>query len=237
MRYWSGQEWTADRVLPVGARETGPGYGRLANATVALLVFSGLVAVAGLAQELWALGQVTGWQADPGRLTTAAAHRFDTLEAAFDLGETVLMVVTGIVFLIWQAKTYVSAAVDRDELRRGRALSLWSWFIPVVTLWWPLQNIRDLWWGVQPVKARLAVRHRRPMTLVMLAWWLAWIATLALERAASVVAAADSSLKTLNRAVSIATLAEATTVIAAAACAWIVRRIAARVRLGGYRAD
>ena len=156
LRHWTGKMWTEDRIQ----QQSEPGLMRLAMAVAMLLLVSGVVAAAGAAEKVWAYQQVGGWIAHEERFTTAAAQHVDLIEGAFAGAEVLLMLITAIVFVVWQGKTYVSACIDRGELRRGRALSLWSWVIPVVYLWWPLQNIRDLSWGAEPVSARTGIPHR-----------------------------------------------------------------------------
>jgi len=66
--------------------------------------------------------------------------------------------------MVWQ---YLLARSSHPgELRRGPGMHAFSWIIPVVALWFPYQNVKDLW----RVNARGA-RH-------FLGWWWAgWITT------------------------------------------------------------
>ena len=68
-----------------------------------------------------------------------------TLQAAVGFGELALLVLTPVAFLRWIAHA-VSFASDMSPLRLRWTASaaVWSFFMPIISLWRPYQVVRDL---------------------------------------------------------------------------------------------
>ena len=150
LRWWDGQQWTGRRAISSPGEELaplGPRFARLADLLGRLLlanaVLSGLTVL------------LDGW-----------AHR-EVVARALAVLALALLGVTGVAWSAWQWRMAVSSP---DRLRRGPAVHVGAWLVPVVNLWWPIQNMHDLWHAYEPHDAR---GRGRGITLV-LPWWTAW---------------------------------------------------------------
>lgn len=100
-----------------------------------------------------------------------------------------LLLAAGICWLVWQHRLASSARVDRRAVRRSPGWHVGSWFIPVVNLWFPFQNVSDLDRGL----GHFSDRDRRPP---LVAWWVLWLLGLAVTRVSSATSSmADTRLE------------------------------------------
>lgn len=70
-----------------------------------------------------------------------------------------------------------------QALRRGPGMHAGSWFIPIASFWYPLENMRDLW------------RHYVGTSATILGWW--WAAWLVAELSDRVVFVMSRDTETL----------------------------------------
>lgn len=133
-RWWDGYQWYA-RVQPAGPRPLGGGFRALSWTVVGLLVASSVI-VAGVG-VLAVIGLATV-SADPDASEGLAWGEIVAMLIAY-----VAMVGCMIAWCIWQVR--LACAAQPGTLRRAPGWHAGSWFVPVVGLWWPLQNLADLW--------------------------------------------------------------------------------------------
>lgn len=88
---------------------------------------------------------------------------YDDLDMALSAAAFLMLLVAGILWMTWQYRLAKSTAAG--QLRRGPGWHAFSWITPIVGLWFPYQNIKDLW-----------VRRFPDRSTAILAWW--WIAFL-----------------------------------------------------------
>ena len=85
-----------------------------------------------------------------------------------------LLVVTGVIWLVWWAKAHAAASVRRD-VRAGRGWAIGSWFVPFANLVVPKRVADDLWTAAcEPERPRDAGVVRSGLVL---GWWIAWLAS------------------------------------------------------------
>jgi hypothetical protein len=108
----------------------------------------------------WASGAVVHAIQD-GEL--AAPETYDRFDRLTVLATTGCLVAAIVIWCVWQHQA--ASSTDHDELRRSPRMHVLSWFIPVVSLWFPLQNMRDLW--------DVNVGPRRRFLVGW--WWAFWI--------------------------------------------------------------
>jgi hypothetical protein len=182
-RYWDGRQWTyqtSNAKDPAsGAPALGPGFARLADWLARSLAVTAVAAGVVVAVLAFAAAEV-GSYAVP---LTSATHP-DTpgfVEAGPVDGNqvglalllsfaayTLIGLVTGILWLAWQYQLAESAPT---ELRRGPGMQVLSWFIPVVSYWWPYQNLSDLWQSYGVSRDRTRPDHVSGLG----AWWAAYL--------------------------------------------------------------
>lgn len=95
----------------------------------------------------------------------------------------VLIVVTGLAFLVWFRRARINAEGRGRYQRFARAWTFWGWIVPVVNLWIPLQVMDDIW------QASFPRRPRGWIAWLPTLWWTSWVlseALLTLNRGAVV---------------------------------------------------
>jgi hypothetical protein len=158
--WWDGSQWRPDHlatVQPSATRLAG-----LAAAAQVLLVVTVLVSVVTIGVESFRLGAVTrflgGDDAAIDQLTT-----YDQITLPLSILGLIFLIATGIVWVIWQ---YRAAKSVIGRTRRSPGWHAGAWFVPVISFWFPYQNISDLWQAIG-----------RPRPRWQIVWWLAWIAS------------------------------------------------------------
>jgi hypothetical protein len=150
MRWWDGEQWHASQDL---TRELGSAFTAMQWTLIALLATSGAVAVVQFG--LSAVGLAAA-----GR---SMAEGVGVIALVAMLPQVVLMVAGAIAWCIWQFR--LAQGTPPALLQRSPGWHVGSWFIPFVSLWFPLQNMRDLW--------RLHLGSERYGLLWL--WWTGWL--------------------------------------------------------------
>jgi hypothetical protein len=88
-----------------------------------------------------------------------------------------------VLWLVWQHRLASNGRVHPTYLRRSPGWHIGSWFIPIVSLWFPYQNVKDLARGLMAPVDRWGVGlpddgpERGVATRLLPWWWLAWLAS------------------------------------------------------------
>ncbi|MFJ4254242.1 DUF4328 domain-containing protein [Microbacterium sp. NPDC090003] len=160
--WWDGAQWVPPQLEAPPVPPAGPGTLRLAVVVQVLLFTSAALALATVAVEAFGIASVDDYLGGNDGATSTIAT-YDTLSAVVALLSLVVLVGTGILWVIWQHRLATQAL---GRTRRSPGWHVGSWFIPVVAWWFPYQNVSDLW---------RAVGRTRPGWQV--AWWGLWIAS------------------------------------------------------------
>ena len=176
LRYWDGAAWTDHvarlglRSLPSESLERAVGFARWAR--IAFVVRPLLVAV-----SIWSAVEYLRDLFD--RLDAhGSPSSFASLGSGLELRVAgVLAGAATFVIAFWTYRASEAAASLGIAIRREPGWALASWYVPVISFWWPPQNIRALvpddglgarlWW-----------------------WWGAWLAQIVFVLAAEGVGAA-----------------------------------------------
>lgn len=178
LRYWDGVSWT-DQVQPVPPLMAQPdpdAQARLARLSTGLEVMLWLALAVTLAD--------IGVQAWGSRLLSDAANRPEAIELSqmrlYDrLSLAVLLVwlgsfaTAGVVWMLWQRR--LVARVSNKSGLRSPALQVLSWLVPVISWWFPYQNLAA-------IRSALPPDPRGPLSpWVVRTWWAAWILSPAVD--------------------------------------------------------
>ena len=152
----SQQPWQQQQAQPRNT-ET---IRRLSMATQILLWVSAGFSLITIFVEFFGLSVINGYLNDlflpEGNMVGYAG-----LSSLVAILAVLVLIATGICWVIWQFQVAQQVA---GLTRRTPGWHIGSWFIPVVSFWFPYQNISDLWKAV-----------RRPQPSWQLAWWLLWL--------------------------------------------------------------
>lgn len=109
-------------------------------ATRWLLLGSAVVALVTILSDAWGIATLDAY--NNGFVDVEELDGYFVISALVNIVAIVPLLAAAICWLIWQYRAAASCPVG--TLRRSPRWHVWSWFIPVVSLWFPLQNVSDL---------------------------------------------------------------------------------------------
>ena len=137
----------------------------------ALLVLGALVLLGDILEAVTAPAAVQAFEAaaadgrDPAQVLTA--------HDAFDLLGGVVLLPTWIVGSLWLSRARENAVlIAPDRVRRSAVWAWLGWWVPIVSLWFPMQIVDDSWRITSSVAA-VGQRGRYRNTSL---WWGLWVA-------------------------------------------------------------
>lgn len=241
--YWTGDRWTRGQ-LPLARRRAaalGARFRSAALASQALLVLQGLSSAAFGVLFLRAVGGLGEGASDPA--ATDALGRMLTL---WILSGSLLLLATAVTWFVWQVTLATSDVIHVGDLRRSVGWHVASWIVPVVSLWFPLQNVADLDAAARAPRDALGNRlggvgigpnSVRPAPAGLLwAWWLVFLLALLLERMATAGLGSFAGAAQLRSAVTLCGYAALVETVAAGLALLVVRRISASALLADAQA-
>ena len=171
LRYWDGHAWgsqfSSSARSPRGPRPVGRGFRRLGVVTRLGLRLMVMVLVARVVLYVWGLSMIDDAIAtgDIDRL-----EDFDNIDRALGIVGVTALTVTALSWAIWQY--LLARSAEPLQLTRRPAWHAFSWIIPIVNLWFPFQNVRDLW----------RRRFHQSGSVLLGWWWAGWISLVVLDR-------------------------------------------------------
>ncbi|KUO02640.1 DUF4328 domain-containing protein [Streptomyces caeruleatus] len=153
------------------------GLGRAVAALLGLVIATDLFAVWADVMSYDVLGALM--DGEYSEAVQRRADRADSLYAAAGVAQTVALLATAVVFLVWFHRVRVNAEVfDPFGHRKKRGWAVGAWFVPFVNLWFPRRIAVDIWDASSPWD------RGRPHGLLN-GWWTAWVISLLAGRLAS----------------------------------------------------
>jgi hypothetical protein len=209
--WWDGARWTQPDQQPspqFAATTASRGIAGLATATQVLLIVCAVVSVATIGIETFGIGAVSGYlNGDDSAIDMIDAY--DQSTSVVSILSSVALVATGVLWAVWQ---YRVAKQVTGRTRRSAGWHAGSWFVPVVSFWFPFQNISDLW---------QAVGRARPSWQIL--WWLLWVASNFVIQISGRIYMSAEDLEQFRVAMWLSIAGEIL-VLAAAPLAWLVIR-------------
>ena len=158
-------------------------------------------------------------------VTIAEALRSDDRVTAAGITAIVVLIVTGIVWVVWQYRSQANLrAVGRPNLTYTPGWAAGWWFVPFANLVMPFKTVRELW--------KASGRERDwigTATWPVLGWWwAAWIAQAIAGRIAARMVDTAESVASATSASRFALLTVLFTIAAAVLAILVVRSIVAR---------
>ncbi len=190
------------------ARLSSPvGLGRAVAVLLGLVIATDLFAVWADVMSYDVLGTLVDGEVSED--VQRRAERADSLSAAAGVAQTVALLCTAVVFLVWFYRVRVNAEVFNPfGHRKKRGWAVGGWFVPVVNLWFPRRIALDTWDASGPWEAP------RPHGLVN-GWWAAWVVSLLAGRVSTTTYRKAETVPEIRRAVGQVLFADAVDVVAA----------------------
>lgn len=93
----------------------------------------------------------------------------DTLHRVIAFSNLTIIILSMVFFIMWFRRAYYN--LHQLPGHNGRYSEGWaagSWFVPVISLWWPYQIMADIWKGIQHA---LRERLGEPGSAALVGWW------------------------------------------------------------------
>lgn len=206
--WWDGAAWSQPHDQAGQLPATTDAIAKLATATQVLLIVCGAMSVATIGIETFGISAATGFLS--GSATDVGVlDLYDQSSLVVSILSSLVLLATGIVWVNWQYRVAKQVA---DRTRRSAGWHVGSWFVPIISLWFPYQNVADLW---------RAVGRTRPSWQIV--WWLLWVGGNLMVSQSTRVSTAAEDLEQFRVAMSISLAAEIL-LLAAVPFAWLVVR-------------
>jgi hypothetical protein len=235
-RYWSGTAWTSWHRSGPGTPPPPPQYrplGTLARVVVMLLAAYFVVTAIGVGSdwlELELINRVTEAQA---AVTQAQLDATDARQNLIGILQLLIYLATGIMFIIWFRRAYRNlVAWGTESLRFEAGWTVGGWLVPFLNLVRPKQIMNDLWRATDPelpVQPGIAWKQVR-VPLLVHAWWLLFLLSLAVGVVASNLRGEASTLEEFGSASIVTLLSDALILPAAVLAFLVVNQITQRQR-------
>ncbi|MEV6675118.1 DUF4328 domain-containing protein [Streptomyces sp. NPDC051162] len=150
--------------------------------------------------------------------------RADVLYAAAGLWQTMSMLATSVVFIVWFHRARVNAEYfAQDICTMGRGWAIGAWFIPVANLWLPYRVAREVWQA--SAQSTPDGSWRKVSHAPVKAWWFLLIGALAVDKIGSTFYNHADSPHALRQASTIVMISDLLSVAAAVFAILFVRKL------------
>ncbi|MGW4930270.1 DUF4328 domain-containing protein [Agromyces sp. NPDC004153] len=206
--WWDGTRWALPHHEAGQQPATTNAIAKLAIATQALLIVCGVMSVTTIGIETFGISSVTGYL-NGHDAAIDMMNTYDQGAFVVSMLSVLAYVVTGVLWAMWQ---YRAAKQVTGRTRRSAGWHAGSWFVPIVSLWFPYQNISDLWQAVG--------RTRPPWQIT---WWLLFVVSNYLVQISARIYTTAEDLEQFRVAMWMSIAGEILT-LAAVPLAWLVIR-------------
>jgi len=117
----------------------------------------------------WQFFLVTQAQNDLANVDIETINLSDTLRQIIVIVNSIVAVLTMVFFILWFRRAYYNLhELPWHNARYTEGWAAGSWFIPIISLYWPYQIMVDIWKGTQN-----AIRERvgEPQSIALVGWW------------------------------------------------------------------
>lgn len=119
-----------------------------------------------------------------GAVAAAELDRGDAAYAAAGLLQTLGLLATAAVFIVWFHRVRVNAEVfSQAAFSKGRGWAIGAWFVPIGNLWLPRRIAAEIW-GASTQSAPDG-SWRQVSYAPLNAWWAVWVGSLLVGRVAA----------------------------------------------------
>jgi len=111
-------------------------------------------------------------QANPGSIDMETLQASDTLRTVITAVNFIMLLLSMIFFIMWFRRAYYNLHnLPWHNARHSEGWAAGSWFVPILSLFWPYQIMEDIWKGTQNA---IKERFGEPQSTAIIAWWWAF---------------------------------------------------------------
>ena len=108
-------------------------------------------------------------QANPESIDMERLQTSDTLRTVVTVVNFIMLVLSMIFFILWFRRAYYNLhTLPWHNARHTEGWAAGSWFIPILSLFWPYQIMQDIWRGTQNA---IKERFGEPQSAAIVGWW------------------------------------------------------------------
>jgi len=108
-------------------------------------------------------------QANPESIDMERLQTSDTLRTVVTVVNFIMLVLSMIFFILWFRRAYYNLhTLPWHNARHTEGWAAGSWFIPILSLFWPYQIMQDIWRGTQNA---IKERFGEPQSAAIIGWW------------------------------------------------------------------
>jgi hypothetical protein len=198
-----------------------------ARRVIGLLGATSIALVVSIVAEAYQMG-VVARVADNGFVTRSEAETIDAWVLATGVLAAVLILMTGVAWLMWQHRAHVNvrnaAGGGGGSLSFTLAWGIGCWFVPFANLVLPYRAVAELARESRPGPGPTGDRTGRATPAVIPAWWAAWILASILGWISARMTIGDEAEDSLNM-VRLALASDVVTIVAAGLAVGVLRLI------------
>ncbi len=122
----------------------------------------------------------------------------DTISLMINVPGIAVSIAAGVLFIVWLYRSRLNAErlTYDTEHRHKRGWVIGGWFVPIISLWYPVQVVQDVWRSVDPAQQDRPLQARDKNGLVV-AWWAVYLVASWGDRAVTRLVLRDSDLETI----------------------------------------
>jgi len=108
-------------------------------------------------------------QANAASIDVSTLETSDLLRSVINSVNFIMMIVSIIFFIMWFRRAYFNLhCLSWHNARHSEGWAAGSWFVPIISLFWPYQIMEDIWKGTQN-----AIREKfgEPQSIAIVGWW------------------------------------------------------------------
>ncbi len=179
--------------------------------------------LAGVASGFWQLSLLEEIQAT-GMIDETEPTFSDAVHGGIGILQTLIYIATAVCFLMWFRRAYANLhRIGIDYLKHKEGWSIWSWIVPIVSLWYPPQIMTEIWTETGEQAKKLKGSFEMPDTKFMIGiWWALFIIDNILGRILMKSVFKDETLPELIRSTEIMMISDGVGVLEAACLMYLV---------------
>lgn len=102
----------------------------------------------------------------------------DTREMVVALIQTAVYITSVFFFLYWFRRAYANIKRAGEKIERDDSWAVWSFIVPIISLFWPYQIMKEVWVKTQKIIKRFDTSFEADYnTAPILFWWILFLAS------------------------------------------------------------